>query len=167
MNLFLDIYISRKEGCFVTKKRGSDYIQQHTDCLQRTLVSIRSWSTAQIQTSDLPNTQTSYWLLLQRISDQRPTRTATKQTLQHSSPASPIHTNAIWRNSLIALQIMYIPRKHKHCLSASIHKTPDPVLSSLSVSLSLLLQFLSNSSAAAARLITRRSERFWHSAEIS
>jgi hypothetical protein len=70
----------------VTKKRGSDYIQQHTDCLQRTLVFIWSWSTTQIQTSDLPNTQTPYWLPLPRIVDRRHTQTATKQTQQHSLP---------------------------------------------------------------------------------
>jgi hypothetical protein len=52
--------------------------------------------------------------------------TTTEQVLQYPSPASPIHTDASKGNSLITLQTMYIPLKHKLAFPSNVHKkTPD------------------------------------------
>jgi hypothetical protein len=60
--------------------------------------------------------------------------TTTEQVLQYPSPASPIHTDASKGNSLIALQTMYIPRKHKLAFPSNVHKnTRFLVLSNLSL----------------------------------
>jgi hypothetical protein len=50
--------------------------------------------------------------------------TTTEQILQYPSPASPIHTDANKGNSLITLQIIHIPRKHKLGFHQMFTKTP-------------------------------------------
>jgi hypothetical protein len=51
--------------------------------------------------------------------------TIIEQILQYPSPTSPIHTDASKGNSLITLQTIYIPRKHKLAFHQMFTKTPD------------------------------------------
>jgi hypothetical protein len=51
--------------------------------------------------------------------------TTTEQILQYPFPASPIDTDASKGNSLITLQTIYIPRKHKLAFHQMFTKTPD------------------------------------------
>jgi hypothetical protein len=90
------------------------------------------------------------------------------QAQQHNKPhsipshASPIHTDASQGNSHIALQTMYIPRKHK----LAFHQMFTKLQTSLFIYFFIFFS-LSHSFTATAWPITRRSGKFWHSAKIS
>jgi hypothetical protein len=148
----------------VTKKRGSDYVQQHTDCLQQTLVHSSD--------PDLPHTYKSpIFLTLKPLTD-------SFHALQTKTCANSNKTNPTTFISCLICSHKCHLKKHCHshfrlctspiaqALPLSKYSQKHQVQRSSSLSISLSTCFY-DCSAATVRLIARRSGKFWHSAKIS